>query len=371
MKEQASCSPIAGGPKGGSEPGLGRALIRKAARGENLSGAARSARLASLLMLIGTFCWASNIVAVKWGLEGFNAPALAELRIGGAAILFSIVCFLQNGFPALRLGRRQWITLARMALCGITLNQIFYIGGIARTSVTHAGLIQAVQPVMVMLLAAAVGMEIISSRKWLAMVLAFAGVGTLLIGRPPQGSAAHWTGDLMLLAASVVFAYYTILMKDAASTYNNITLNSLVFWLGAILLLPFCARSVLGIHWAHIPAHAWWGLGFMVLCGSFVAYLIYAYALQELAASKVAAFSYLQPLMAVALGVWLMGEQITIKIVAGGALILAGVYLAQLDHHRRNRRGRGKMHFTKAGARQDELLLELGKVLAPSQHSPR
>ncbi|HKT13542.1 MAG TPA: DMT family transporter [Terriglobia bacterium] len=329
------------------------------------------ARLASLLMIIGTFCWASNIVAVKWGLQGFNAQALAELRICGAAILFSIICFLQNGLPTLHLGRRQWFTLALMAFCGITLNQIFYIGGIANTSVTHAGLVQAVQPIMVMLLAAALGMEIISSRKWAAMVLAFAGVGTLLIGGPPQASAALWTGDMMLLGASGVFAYYTILMKDAATTYNNVTLNALIFWLGAILLLPFCARSVLEIRWTHVPAQAWWGLAYMVLFGSFVAYLIYAYALQQLAASKVAAFSYLQPLMAVALGVWLMSEQLTIKIIAGGTLILVGVYLAQLDHHYKKYRSRGETHFSNAGSRRDEVWLELYKVLIPSHHSPR
>jgi|SRR5690242_1312822 len=370
MKEKESSRVMTNGAGGGSEVNISGAFIHQAAEGGHKADA-RSARRASLLMLIGTFCWASNIVAVKWALEGFSASALAELRIGGAAILFCVICFLQSGLRPLHLVRREWLILSLMAFCGITLNQIFYIGGIARTSVTHSGLIQAVQPVMVLLLAAALGMEGITSRKWLAMVLAFAGVGTLLIGRPPQGSTARWTGDLMLLVASAVFAYYTILMKDAANGYSIVTLNALVFGLGAILLLPFCASSVEKIRWTQIPAQAWCGLAYMVLFGSFVAYLIFAYALRKLAASKVAAFSYLQPLMAVALGVWLMSEQITIKIVAGGAMILAGVYLAQLEHHRKNYRGRGKMHFSKAGGRRDEFSPELCEVMVPSHHSPR
>ncbi len=370
MKEQERCLAMTGDTGEGADGEYSGLLNHKAAHGESKT-TAHSVRRASLLMLLGTFCWASNIVAVKWALEGFNASALAELRICGAAILFCIICFLQNGLRSLHLGRRQWFTLALMAFCGITLNQIFYIGGIARTSVTHTGLIQAVQPVMVLLLAAALGMEALSSRRWVAMVLAFAGVGTLLIGKPPQGSSAHWTGDLMLVGASGVFAYYTILMKDAAATYSNITLNALVFGLGAILLLPFCARSVAEIHWSHIPAQAWWGLAYMVIFGSFVAYLIYAYALQELAASKVAAFSYLQPLMAAAFGVWLMSEQITMRIVAGGTMILAGVYVAQLEHHRKNYRGHGKMHFSKAVARPNEPSLGLCKVMVPLHRPAR
>ena len=368
MNKQGRCGAMVAGPRAGSEVELAGDLIHKAAGGERKADG-HSVRRASLLMLIGTFCWASNIVAVKWALEGFNALALAELRISGATMLFGLIGFQQNGFRSLHLSRREWFTLALMAFCGITLNQIFYIGGIARTSVTHTGLIQAVQPVMVLLLAAALGMEALSSRKWVAMLLAFAGVGTLLIGRSPQGSAARWTGDLMLLVASAVFAYYTILMKDAAAIYGNITLNALVFGLGAILLLPFCARSVQKVRWAHTPAQAWCGLVYMILFGSFVAYLIYAYALQELAASKVAAFSYLQPLMAVALGVWLMSEQVTIKAVAGGAMILAGVYLAQLEHHHKNSRGQGKLRLSKAGARLYESSLGLCKVMVPSHRS--
>ncbi len=368
MKHQEGCRERTPGRAGEGDKECSGFLIRQAAEKER-QPAARSARQASLLMLMGTFFWASNIVAVKWALKGFNALALAELRICGAAILFGIGCYLQNGFRLPHVGRRQWLVLGLMAFCGITLNQIFYIGGIARTSVTHAGLVQAVQPILVILLAAALGMESLSSRKWVAMAVAFTGVAMLLVGRPPEGSAARWTGDLMLLVASTVFAYYTILTKDAATSFSDITLNTLVFGLGAILLLPFCVGSVATIRWAHVPAQAWWGLAYMILFGSFAAYLIYAYALQELAASKVAAFSYLQPLMAAALGVWLMSEQITMKVVAGAAMILAGVYLAQLEHHRKNYRGRGKMQLGKAATRCNEYSPELSRVMVPSHRS--
>ncbi|HEX7362429.1 MAG TPA: DMT family transporter, partial [Bryobacteraceae bacterium] len=81
--------------------------------------------------------------------------------------------------------------------------------------------------------------------------------------------------------------------------------------------------------WRLIPVYAWWGLAYMVLFGSFVAYLIYAFALEQLSASKVAAFAYLQPLMAALMGVWLLGEKVSMASIFGGALILFGVYFTE------------------------------------------
>jgi drug/metabolite transporter (DMT)-like permease len=295
--------------------------------------------LASVLMLLTTFFWASNIVAGKMALKGFSALALAQLRMGAAALIYWMIYLASHGVPSLRLSRRQWLLLSLMALTGITINQICYIGGLARTSVTHAGLIQAIGPVVVLALAASLRMERLTFMKAIGMVVCFAGVALLLAGKSPQGSGASWTGDLILIIAGVVFAYYTILMKDFANVFDSLTLNAIVFGIGAILLFPFCARSIAEVQWRDIQLEAWLGLAYMVLFGSLIAYLIYGFALQQLAASTVASFSYLQPLMAGMLGVWLLGERISLTVVLGGIVILAGVYLTEYS------RGKARKHL--------------------------
>ena len=285
--------------------------------------------IANALMLVTTFCWASNIVAGKVTLTGFDPLALAQLRMAGAAILYIVLYLAWHGRPKVRLGKREWLMLALMAFTGITLNQICYIGGLARTSVTHTGLIQAIGPVMVLLLSAFMGMEPLTHGKLLGMTISFVGVALLLIEQPTQGSGANWVGDLIVIAAGAFFAYYTILVKKSANIYDPLTSNALVFGLGAIFLVPFCAHSVAHVRWSLVPPHAWWGLAYMVLFGSFVAYLIYAFALEKLSASNVAAFAYLQPLMAALMGMWLLREKISLTAVLGGALILFGVYFTE------------------------------------------
>lgn len=280
-------------------------------------------------MLAATFFWASNIVAGKVALAAFSALALAQLRMAAAALLYIFVYVAWRGWPRLRLSKHDWWLLAAMALTGITANQIFYIGGLAKTSVTHAGLIQAIGPIAVLLLAAALGQERLTARKIIGMAIAFLGVAVLLFEKPGSASGAHWTGDVIMILACAVFAYYTILTKQVAHQYDPLLLNVYVFALGALFLLPFCAYSVATVHWQRIPLTAWLGLGYMVLFGSFVAYLIYAFALERLSASNVAAFAYLQPVMAALLGLWLLGERLSTPVLVGGALILGGLYLTE------------------------------------------
>lgn len=298
---------------------------------------------AEVLMLVTTFCWASNIVAGKEALQGFGPLALAQLRMSLAALFYCAVFFLWRRSPSLHLSRRQWLLLALLGFTGITLNQICFLGGLARTSVTHTGLIQAVGPIMVLLLAALIGREVLTLQNCAGMAIAFTGVAVLLTGKSSSQNGAHWSGDVILLAAGASFAFYTILMKDVASDYDALTLSTLVFGLGAALLMPFCLGSLAKVEWRQVPLHAWAGLGYMVVFGSVVAYLIYTFALSILSASKAAAFAYLQPVMAVALGVWLLGERVTSGEFAGGALILLGVYLTERQRAKGRAAGEAKM----------------------------
>jgi drug/metabolite transporter (DMT)-like permease len=90
-----------------------------------------------------------------------------------------------------------------------------------------------------------------------------------------------------------------------------------------------------GLAWAGVPWEGWAGLLYMALLASVVAYLIFYWALRHLAASRLAAFTYIQPVLATLLGIEYLGERLTKNVVIGGALILAGVYLAERMPRRR------------------------------------
>lgn len=287
--------------------------------------------LMHLAMLIAVSCWAANMVAIKEALFGFSPMALALVRAIAVAIVFGILFLLMRDRSLLRLSRRQWFHFGVIAFFGVTMNQLLFIQGVAHTNVAHAALIIAIEPVMVLVLSVLMRLEVLTALKFAGMAISFSGVVLLTSGKPVQGGNAHWVGDLILMVEVVVFAYYTILMKGVIDQYDVVTLNTLVFGLGALMMIPFGARAVLKVNWSQIPVRAVLGLGFMTFFSAVIGYLLFAYALKGLTASRVAAFNYIEPVMGTALGVWLLHDKVSPWGIFGGGLILIGVYFTERE----------------------------------------
>lgn len=292
---------------------------------------------AHLLMLLATFCWAGNIIAGKDALRGFSAMALATLRVEGAALLFATAYLLRHRGRLPSFTREEWKLIVGLALCGVTLNQLFFVGGLAYTSATHAGLIVTLGPVMVLALSSALKIETLTRLKFFGMVISFGGVAVLTVSKPAPGNAAHWSGDLILLLASAVFAAYTILIQRASERWDTLTINAMSYALGAAFMIPFGLLSLWTTRWSAVSVQAWWGLGFMILLGSVVPYLIFGVVMTELTPSRVAAFAYLQPILTTTFSLWLLSEKLTAKVIVGGALILFGVYMTEREGAERER----------------------------------
>jgi drug/metabolite transporter (DMT)-like permease len=284
-----------------------------------------------LWMLGATFFWAANLIAIKQSLTGFHALALTQLRITLAGTVFLVLLLATRRFRRLGLSRRDWVFIFFIGVTGVTLNQVCFIVGLERSSASHAGLIVALGPIMVLVLSCTIGLEALTVSKFAGMLIAFGGVAILTTARSGQGSHAAWWGDLLLLAGSGVFALYTILMKEVADRFDAVTINALAYMIGVPLMLPFAAHAVGQVHWGEVPTHAWWGLGYAVLFGSVVPYLIFAVVLTELTAARVAAFSYIQPVIATSLGVLMLHERLSVRLFIGGTLILTGLYLTERE----------------------------------------
>ena len=282
-------------------------------------------------MLFAVSCWAANMVAIKEALFGFSPMALAVVRAVAAAAVFGTLFLFFRDRSLLRLTRGQWLRLVLIAFCGITINQILFIEGVAHTNVPHAALIVAVEPVMVLVLSVMMRLEALTALKFTGMIISFTGVVLLTYGKPAQGGQAYWLGDLILVGQVVVFAFYTILMKEVVDQHDVITLNTVTFGLGALMMIPFGSVALWHQKWTHIPLRSVLGLGFMVFFSSVIGYLLFAYALKGLTASRVAAFNYVEPVVATGLGIWLLHDRVGLWGSFGGALILVGVYFTERE----------------------------------------
>jgi drug/metabolite transporter (DMT)-like permease len=273
--------------------------------------------------------WALNFVIGKIALREIPALVLPGLRIAFATILLiPIYLWDARRRPRLRFTWADAPRLAIVALCGITFNQFFFIAGLSRTSVGHMAVFISLAPIFVLAIAAATGQERLTGAKIGGVLVAASGVVILESSRA-SGAESTALGDLLALLGTLAFAVYTVAGKDLSSRYGSIPINMLAYGVGTVTLLPLTWVYRSGFHLLQMSAVAWWSLTYMVVFSSVAAYLIYYHALTYISASRLSMFTYAEPVIAAFLGFLILGEPVTWAFVAGGALVLSGVWVAE------------------------------------------
>jgi drug/metabolite transporter (DMT)-like permease len=304
-----------------------------------------AAVLYALIFLMVAF-WSGNYIAGKIALREFSPMLLAGLRIGFAGIVMLPMYVWERvrvteprlteprlTEPRLTEPRpsgsgRDTVRLLILGLLGVTLNQVLFIVGLSRTNVAHAAILIGLTPIQVLIVAGLRGQERITARKAMGMAIALAGVAVLKIFEPAAGTAT-WIGDFVVLLAGLAFALFTVFGKEVTGQFTAITMNTYAYVGGAVALLPLTLWEAARQPLAHVSAGAWMAAIYMALFPSVIAYLIYYHALARMTASRVSAFSYLQPVFASIMGVVILGETLGAPVIAGGVVILGGVYLAE------------------------------------------
>lgn len=276
------------------------------------------------------FFWSANFSIGKVALREFPPLLAGGLRIAFAAAFILPAYFLQRKAPSLE--ARELPFLLCLGLFGVTLNQLFFLIGLSRTSAAHSALIIGMTPIFVLLFAALVRQERITVRKAAGMLIALGGVAILNAlpadGESPGGRSTL-VGDLFVALAAMAFALFTVMGKRISLRHSALTVNTLGYVAGALALAPLTVWESRGFPYARVSLAAWSSLVYMALFSSVICYLIYYYALGRISASRVSAFSYLQPVVATLLAAATLGERVTFPVVAGGAVIFSGVYLTE------------------------------------------
>ena len=288
-----------------------------------------------LYSLIGAMVllWSANFIVGKIALREFPPLLAGGLRVALAGLFIAPVYAWQHARAEGEVwGRRDVPMLIYLGLCGIALNQLLFLIGLSRTSVAHSAFIIALTPIVVLAIAAVMKQEKMTARKMTGMLIAVSGVVSLNLA-PAATSAGSQVptllGDFFIFLAGLTFAIFTVAGKSVTGRHSGITVNTFGFVGGGIVLAPVTLWQARDFAFAQVTAAGWLSLCYMALFPSVVCYLIYYYALKHVSASRLAAFSYLQPALATLMAAFALGERITLPVLAGGVLVFTGVYLAE------------------------------------------
>jgi drug/metabolite transporter (DMT)-like permease len=138
-------------------------------------------------------------------------------------------------------------------------------------------------------------------------------------------------GDLLVLTAQFSYALYLTLYRNFIKKYTLVTLMKWMFTFASIIILPFSLPSITATDWSTVTAAEYMGVAYVVLCGTFIAYICIMIGQKNLRPTLVGMYNYVQPIVASLVGVYLGLDRFTpIKIFAV-VLIFSGVYLVAIS----------------------------------------
>jgi drug/metabolite transporter (DMT)-like permease len=296
--------------------------------GSGGAAASRPSSLALALALVGVLAiWSGNYIAGKIALAHLGALSIVSFRFQISAALLLGMYFAQRKRTPLR--RRDLWTFVYLGFFGYAMNQGCFVIGLGHTTSEHSVVILAMGPILILLLASAMKLEKLTAAKSLGMAISFLGVMLL---ETEQGSPMHsplLLGDLITLAGTLGFAMYTVLGKKVAAVYDSLSMNTFNAVVAAVLFLPLAVHQGTRLDWKGVGWAGWAGLFYMAVFSGVAGFLLFYWLLRHMDASRVVAVNYFQPVVVFLLSIPILGEHPTGRLLASGALVLLGVYLAE------------------------------------------
>jgi drug/metabolite transporter (DMT)-like permease len=283
-----------------------------------------------LCLFVVWVVWGSTYLAIAVAVREVPPMAAAALRFLAAGLVMGAVALVvDRGQP--RPTVRQ---IADYSLAGVLLLSVgnaFVMWAEKRIPSGIAALIVATVPLWLLLLdGLRPGGRPWTGRAWAGTLIGL--VGVALVARPQGGvQVGHWAAIGGLQVACLSWAIGSLYAQNVPRRLPLSTAAAVEMLAGgAVLVLE---SRVLGEDlsaFATASSSAWWALGYLALFGSLVAFTAFAFALNELPASTVGTYAYVNPVVAVALGSIFLDEPLSPGLLMGAALIVAAVVLTTM-----------------------------------------
>ena len=295
--------------------------------------------------------WGSTYLAIAVAIESMPPLVALGTRFLTAALVLA-------GFLAVRRGPRAlvvpWPELRGAMLVGalllgvgmgvLTLAERYVPSGVA-------ALIVAIMPLWVVILRAVTG-DRPPLVTWIGVAVGILGIAVLVApgahdGGADSGQRTFWS--LAMLVSTACWAYGSFLQPKIRTPRDPLVLSLYEMVTGGVLLtLVGLLRGERLVDMTHATTRSWWGWAYLVVVGSLIAYTAFVWVVGHAPLSLVATYAYVNPVVAVLLGWWVLGEKVTVGLLLGGAIVVVGVMLVVSAERIAGRR---------AGALREEQLL--------------
>ncbi len=286
---------------------------------------------AVLCLIIANVIWGAASPIFKFALQNVPPFSLAFLRFLFACLLLYPFLHKQLDWKDLK---NKW--LVWMSVLGISINIGFFFLALQKTESINAPIIASSAPIFILIGSMVFLKERVQLHSIAGVILSFLGILLIIIQPLLQHSAdGEIIGNLLLIISTLGTVGHTLIARKIMTPKNALPFTYWSFFIGMISFLPFMLLE--------FTRHPTWmatldyrgiiGIVFGAIFSSSIAYICYNYALSKLPAFEVGVFTYMDPIVSVAIAIPLLGEKITLPFILGSFLAFVGILVAEKRIH--------------------------------------
>jgi drug/metabolite transporter (DMT)-like permease len=298
-------------------------------QGDTAGFLARHLWLAYALLTLAMFIYGSYFVVGRAVYEQFPPVAFSFWRalLACALLLPFVWRATVKNWPLIR---RQGPLIVAIGIAQAGLGQVMAFWSLHSTTAINASLISALQPALIVLLAAILVGERLDLRHKLGIVIALAGAvvaiarGDLAVLR----DLSFVVGDLYMVVTGVCWALYTVLVKRVPAALDPVVLFFALTAAAAVVLAPFYALEAFVVESGiALNAQTIASLFYIVVFTGIFCLILLNAAIHAIGPGRVGAFYNLIPVATALIAVPAIDEPLRLYHVLGLALVISGIYL--------------------------------------------
>ncbi len=267
----------------------------------------------------------TSIGATRYLVDAMDSLAIGSFRFGIGFVLLLPVALLQGGrWPA----RRDWPAVAGLGVLFFALFPLLFNASLIFTTAARGALALSTLPLLTMLVGAALGSEALTARKSLGVVIAMLGVALALLSGLTSAPPGAWRGDLLMVAAALCMAFYSIWSKRFIARSGPIRFTAMAMGVGAVCLIVMSCWRGSFAPLADFGIPQWLAATYLGAFGSALTFYLWAFALARTTPTRVAISVTVNPVAAALVGALLLHEPINSNLVGGIATVFVGIWIA-------------------------------------------
>ena len=287
-----------------------------------------AATSASAGLLLVAFLWGATFTTGKAAVHDIPALTTAMLRFGLATlVLLPIYARQRHGYDLLPRGVAAWRAIVLLGATAVFAYNALFFGGLRLApSSDSILLIPTTNPIWTALFAALILGERVNQRLGVGMIVAFGGMVLVLLGGPSASfSGDRLLGNLMFIAAAIVFGLSHVIGRIATHHVSPLGATALAGVVGTLMLIPGAIIEGGVDDLASAPTGFWLAISFVAFGGTALGYVLWYRGVQELGAGNTSFYTNLVPIFGLTLSAIFLGEYPTWLQIVGGAVMLGAV----------------------------------------------